>query len=409
VSPASTAGRGRSIRLAILDDNPFIRLPDHTVRPRAALFHRFAEAVVAAGPFEPASYLVPVADLGPGEPPPALPPIDEQRLVVVPTAPFDGIAGYVSGAASIARRNWPVVSEAVRRSDLVWIKAPASNAALAALACRRAGVPRFTWVAGSVREVVRGQRRWGAAAIGAAAAAIVYDATTRALEQTGPAIRLDASMFTSVVTRDDIQATPGAGDTRSRTDGQLRIAWAGRIAEEKGLDDLLVALVRLGAGGLDANLDVLGDGPARPALEARAGELGLDGRVRWHGFVGDRGAYLAALRAADLFVLPSRAEGVPKVVVDAMAAGLPVVATRVGAVPAVLDGGRRGRLVAAGDPGAIADAVAALAADEPEQRRLRQAGLAYAADHTVEAQAAGLVDWLRRRFPDLPWLGRATA
>src|SRR4029077_10618750 len=76
-----------------------------------------------------------------------------------PTTQFDGIAGYVRVAPRLVRRNWPILRDAIRGADLLWIKAPASNAALAATAAQRAGVPRFTWVAGSAREVVRGQDR----------------------------------------------------------------------------------------------------------------------------------------------------------------------------------------------------------------------------------------------------------
>jgi len=151
----------RRIRLAILDDSPFLRFADGRVGPKAATFHRFAEAVVAMGGFERAAYLVPVEAAGPGnergDEPRSL--VDPGRLTVVATAPFDGIAGYVRHAPGLARRNWPVIRDAVDGADLVWIKAPASNALLALRAARRSHTPFFTWVAGSARAVVRGRDR----------------------------------------------------------------------------------------------------------------------------------------------------------------------------------------------------------------------------------------------------------
>jgi hypothetical protein len=159
VQPPTGSPRARPIRLAILDDNPFVRRPGGEIHPKAALFHRFAEAVVAAGPFEPATYLIPVADAPADGRPPPLGPVDQARLRVVPTLPFDGIAGYLRRGPTLARRNWPIVRDAIRPVDLVWIKTPASNALLAALAARRAHRPFFTWVAGSARAVVGGQRR----------------------------------------------------------------------------------------------------------------------------------------------------------------------------------------------------------------------------------------------------------
>jgi glycosyltransferase involved in cell wall biosynthesis len=404
--PARPDAAHRPIRLAILDDNPFVRTADGSVHPVAALFHRFVEAVVAAGPFAAAAYLAPVRDLAGGAPEPRLGPVDARRLTVVATAPFEGIAGYVGSAPRLIRRNWGVIRDAIRDADLVWIKAPASNAPLAAIACRRAGVPRFTWVAGSARDVVRGQDRGGVARLAAGAGAIVYDATTRLLEATGPAVRLDDRLFTSVVTPAEVAATRErrreAGTALPPSD-ELRIAWAGRMAPEKGVDDLLDAAAALVGRGRNIRLDLLGDGAARPGLEARAAGLGLDGRVRWHGYVGDRAGYLDALRSADMFVLPSRAEGVPKVVVEAMAAGLPVVATDVGSVAAVLDSGRLGRLVPPASPEALASALAELADDPIARADLSAAGLDFAADHTIEAQAERLVAWLRTHFPALPW------
>jgi glycosyltransferase involved in cell wall biosynthesis len=175
------------------------------------------------------------------------------------------------------------------------------------------------------------------------------------------------------------------------------------MAAEKGLEDLLAAVTSLEAGGMAVRLSVIGDGPVRAVLERQAGASGLDGRVRWHGYIADRAAYLNALRDADIFALPSRAEGVPKVLVEAMAAGLPLVAARVGAVPALLGHGERGRLVEPHDAAALATAIADLALDQAERVRLRGAGLDFAAAHTAEAQADRLVRWMRRTFPNLPW------
>jgi glycosyltransferase involved in cell wall biosynthesis len=402
---ADRAEADRPIRLAILDDNPFVRLPDGDVRPRASLFHLFVEAVIRNGPFAPADYLVPVAELGADEPPPGLDAVDERCLRVVATRPFRGIADYMAHAPVMAASNWPLVRRTVGTADLVWIKAPASNAALVGLACRRARVPRFTWVAGSVRDVARSQARTGLSGAAARVAGVVYDGTTRLLERTGPSIRLDEEFFTSVVTPADIERTRSMPvDPVAPTDERpLRIAWAGRIAAEKGLDDLLAAVKSLEADGMPVRLSIIGDGPVRAVLEEQAAASGLDGRVRWHGYLADRSAYLDALRDADIFALPSRAEGVPKVLVEAMAAGLPLVAARVGAVPALLRGGERGRLVEPHDAAALATAIADLALDQSARVRLRNAGLDFAAAHTAEAQADRLVGWMRRSFPNLPW------
>ncbi len=393
----STGGR---VRLAVLDDNPFLRTPEGTVHPAAATFHRFAEAVVRAGPFGQARYLIPVRQLRSGEPAPGLGPVDQTVLRIEATTPYAGAADYLRRAPSLTRANWPVLRRAIARSDLIWIKTPASNALLAAIAARVAGARRFAYVAGSSREVVSSQNRRGLERMAATGAAGLYDAVTTVLTRTGPAVHLDAELFTSVVERRDLDATPA--EPPARQGRPWRVVWAGRMAGEKGLPELVEA-VELLARERPVELLLIGDGPARALVDEEVARRGLDGRVRFLGYLGDRTRYFQALREGDLFVLPSAAEGVPKVVVEAMAAGVPVVARSVGRTADVLGRGERGVLVQ--EPGArpLAQAMARLLADEGERRALRRAALAWAAGRTAEAQARRLVAWMTAAFPELPW------
>lgn len=109
------------------------------------------------------------------------------------------------------------------------------------------------------------------------------------------------------------------------------IGWVGRLGPEKGLDVLLEALA--GLTERDWRLVVVGAGRERGSLEELAASLGLSDRVRWLGFVEDAGRYF---RAFDLFCLSSRTEGMPVVLFEAMAASVPIVATRVGGVVELL-------------------------------------------------------------------------
>jgi glycosyltransferase involved in cell wall biosynthesis len=124
----------------------------------------------------------------------------------------------------------------------------------------------------------------------------------------------------------------------------------GRLTRQKGFDVLLRALARLD----DASAVIVGDGPEATALERLRAELGLDGRVRFAGWVDDPAALV---RSADALVLPSRYEALPLAILEAMHAGLPVVATDVGSIREEVRAGETGLLVPAEDPVALASAI----------------------------------------------------
>jgi len=146
------------------------------------------------------------------------------------------------------------------------------------------------------------------------------------------------------------------------------LVFAGRLGPQKALGTALEALVDVP----DATLTVVGDGPERAALERRARELGLDGRVSFLGSMG-RGQVLRLFRAADASVLSSAWENFPHTVVEALAAGCPVIATAVGGVPEVVRDGENGLLVPPGDPAALGAAIARFFGDDELRARLAAA------------------------------------
>jgi glycosyltransferase involved in cell wall biosynthesis len=111
----------------------------------------------------------------------------------------------------------------------------------------------------------------------------------------------------------------------------LVAGWVGRLSPEKGADVMLNALAECEPRWC---LSMIGDGPERARLREQAENLGIGNRVTWHGAVADAGSLLAAF---DAFVLSSRTEGTPIALFEAMHAGVPVVATRVGGVPEVVE------------------------------------------------------------------------
>lgn len=151
------------------------------------------------------------------------------------------------------------------------------------------------------------------------------------------------------------------------------LLYAGRVASNKGLDGLLRALARLPAAERPPVVFLGPDWGERARLEALAGSLGLGDRLTFLGRL-DRPAYRTVFRAARAFVLPSEWEAFGLVLLEAMAADLPIVATGVGGVPEVLEGGKSGLVVPYGDPAALADALGTVLHDEGRRSGLVRAG-----------------------------------
>ena len=149
---------------------------------------------------------------------------------------------------------------------------------------------------------------------------------------------------------------------RSSPEFPLRLVYIGRLAREKGLYESLQA-VRLALQlGVDTRLVIAGDGAEGERLEQYAAALGIRSRVTFKGPVFGE-AKVQLLGSADIALLPSYAEGLPYALLEAMAAGLPVLATPVGAIPDVVTDGLHGCLVPPRDPAAIADAIVRMAGD----------------------------------------------
>jgi len=158
----------------------------------------------------------------------------------------------------------------------------------------------------------------------------------------------------------------------------------GRLDPQKGLDTLVRAFARLHGAGAPPLLALVGEGPQRRELEWLARSLGVADRVR---LVGRRADVPRLLPGLDLFVMPSRWEGFGLALAEALAAGVPAVASAVDSLPEVL--GDAGRLVAPDEPEALAGALSELLGDADERARLAALGPRRAARFGVERMVAG--------------------
>lgn len=185
--------------------------------------------------------------------------------------------------------------------------------------------------------------------------------------------------------RDTARAALGVGDT------ERLVLCVSRLEPEKGLAELVDAIPALAAAAPQVRVAVAGAGQAESSLRARIDELGVADRIELLGRRSDIGELLLA---ADVFCLPSRHEGLPLSVLEAMRAGLPCVVTAVGGIPDVIADERSGLLVEPCDPAALSAALARVVNDEGLAARLGQA-----ASEIVERSYAPAV--VARAYADL--------
>jgi glycosyltransferase involved in cell wall biosynthesis len=202
--------------------------------------------------------------------------------------------------------------------------------------------------------------------------------------------------------------TIDAGEIASREDScggpRLRLLTVSRIDPRKGLRILPEVVGLLTARGLDVSLDIVGPAVGAPgeaegaAIAASARALGVTDRVRLMGPV-PLDALMPLYRQYDLFVLPTLpGEGIPRVLLEAMAAGVPVVTTRVSGIPSLIEHQRNGLLVDQPAAATVADAIARLAGDSALRRRIIASGYETARGFTLQAQAARMMQEVSHRL-----------
>jgi glycosyltransferase involved in cell wall biosynthesis len=173
--------------------------------------------------------------------------------------------------------------------------------------------------------------------------------------------------------------------------GPLEILTVGRVVPVKGQPLLVDALGALVRSGVDARLTIVGDGPGIGDLRERARRLGVEDRLELAGAVGQDGIR-AFYERADVFALPSFAEGLPVVLVEALAMEVPVVASRITGIPELVEEGVSGLLVLPGDGDELIEAFANMASRSADERAaMGRAGRArVVVEFDVDASARGL-------------------
>ncbi len=195
---------------------------------------------------------------------------------------------------------------------------------------------------------------------------------------------------------DQVAATRASIEARDAA-GPWRLVVVGRLTVNKNQQGAVAALADLVAGGLDASLDIVGDGPERAAIEAQVAEAGLVDRVRFHGMV-DHATVMEVFAASDLQLLTTFQEGYGKVLLESMVVGVVPIFSSSPVAGEISGHGTRAVVIDPAHPEQVADAVRALVDDRARWTAMIDDGRAYTSGLTLEAFGTRVQEMLERQW-----------
>ncbi len=328
------------------------------------------------------------------------------RFVPLPHYPTVSSLGALLPAV---RRTQRAFAEEAQALDAVWIFGPHPISLALVRTARRYGVPIFLGVRQDFPRYIteRASRRRRVWAVPAAHA---FEQSFRLLARRFPTVvvgeelarryrRARGALHVTGISLVPTSAIIAAEEALAKAwDGDLTVLSVGRIDREKNPLLLVDIMARLRGAYPGWRLVVVGEGPLEQAVAARARELGVAESVELAGFVPFGPELMQMYRNAHVFLHVSLTEGVPQVLFEAHASGVPVVATDVGGVRSALGNGIRGLLVPPADAEAAAVACEHLRRDPALRRRLVGAGLQFAEHESIDAQLDRLVAFFEARL-----------
>ncbi len=349
------------------------------------------------GPFDELVFISRLAP-EPGRRPYAL---DHPGLRLSPTPYYDRLAAIWKAGPALYRQVRAMVSAEARGWDMLLVSGPHPIGQAVAEQCIAMGVPVALLVRQNLVPQIafasRGPRKLVSVAYASwlerrfrrlAAGRTVFTVGQEMADAYGrhtPAVHNHHACLIS-----DAQLAQFAALPRAAEPG--RLLCVGRLSAEKGHRYLLAALARLAGRGVACTLDIVGSGPLEGELRAEAARLGLGRAVTFHGYVPYGPELFALNRRAQALVVPSlEGEGFPQVINEALCIGLPVIASRVGGIPAFLTHEETALLTRPKDVAGLAAAIERLMGDGALGAQLERRGRALMRENTLEANRDRIV------------------
>ncbi len=329
---------------------------------------------------------------------------EEVNIIELPG--FTGVVDFIKRLPLILPKLISILYKEIRKADVVMVMHDDFLGLLTILETRRQKKSHILFLGGNQEEVVRnkysGLKKWCAIRL-----ARLFDRIDRywmdkglitlatgseVIERLSKPGRRIYPYFTSLISSEDIVYR----DVRDISPNSAVILYAGFLTENKGVHILLRAFARFREEyhSPDIKLHLAGDGYYRPQLEALCEELEIRRNVVFQGFIGDREKLKKLFMESDLFVLPSMSEGIPKVLLEAMAYGVPILTTDVGGIPDIILNEVNGLMVPPDSVEELLNRIAAILGDLKFRQKLVEGGYRFIQEHTSEKQAKEIVNYL---------------
>jgi glycosyltransferase involved in cell wall biosynthesis len=391
------------VTLGIVYHMPFWRDADGTLREVEGSFARYVDSL--APYFDEISLCVPLVDHARG----TGTPIRARNVTVAALPPFEGPVHFYPLLPAIL----PRLVKWARTIDVLHCRVPSPAAIFAFAAARLVRRPAFLLVVGDLQAMLpsvpyRGLKKvlWGGYTAFEEWGIGVMSRRSLTFAN-GPALTAKHTDARSAVIETKT-TTISERDIAQRVDTcagpAIRALVVSRIDPRKGLHVLPATVRALVDSGLDFTVDVVGPAVGQPGerekagIEAESRRLGIERRISFRGSI-PLEQLLPAYAGYDLFVLPTLpGEGIPRVLLEAMASGLPIVTTRVAGIPGLVTSEINGLLVEEPTVRSLADAVNRIVADPRLRRSLIANGYATARRHTLETQAARMMEAVSDRL-----------
>jgi len=323
----------------------------------------------------------------------------EDRLKIIETFQYRTVINFYKNLPLVLIGNFFTFLREIKKSEVVFLRLPAMNGFLIALLAFIYKKPVISYLVGDEYEIIRTGNSYKGLQFKIALAVsrlhtficrkiisfskVSFFLSTELKSKFSVGKESDFFVFTSLVEESGITINKEIS-TLSDT---LQMLYVGRLSYEKGLEYVIHAVQHLVRDNISVKLLICGEGPERNKLETLVCEMGLSNYVEFCGFISWGDKLSDMYLSSDVFVLPSLSEGVPKVLLEAMSKGLPVIATSVGGIPDIIKNMDNGMLVSSKSSEEIVKSVKTLIENSTLREKLINNGYEFAKEHTLKKQA----------------------